>query len=329
MEFHDVNYLYKSLDEVKDHLDALPFNNNVFVRMKTFSCLGHWALFEAQRPLYRIWPEYVDMFSKTRLDNIPLDMFKMPFPAWTILFPKDTYFVRPFLEVKYLKVYDFGNDFIPILKGIDVGIHHIIIEMTVNDRRTPNSDDMVLLNDLEVKQYLVDNPTATIQQAIDHQMSAGVHAIDPSYGELAVYATELLDTMIRIICSISFVATGGYRFIAPDILNADMARWLEAQKKGDTKRMAELEQRAHKRRKSKSYTIGKSHTIRLPNLSSGSSDTTGSGRELVNSHQRGAHFHVYHTGKGRTERTVKFIPPIVVRDDLPPKPSATPVHQFS
>jgi len=144
--------------------------------------------------------------------------------------------------------------------------------------------------------------------------------------KLAVESVDAFAPIFRIGIAIAFLATGGDKVIQADVLNKDLAKYLEAVNKNREQDVQQLADKATRRRNQKGFTIGRpSGNERILGQRSqqpaGESEHTG--RALQFQHQRAGHIHRYWTGPGKTIPVHKFVSQVTVRPDLPP-PAVVP-----
>lgn len=115
------------------------------------------------------------------------------------------------------------------------------------------------------------------------------------------------EVLLRLVFSVSFLATGSDKLVRPDVLSKDLAAWLEAYRKKDDERLRVIETRSEKR-KGKGFVIGGPRSIvATETFHAPHSEGTGSEKSR---HTRRAHFR-------RLENKVVFVRQAVIRADLP------------
>ena len=289
---------------------------------------------EAGHPYYKVWPDYLDMFRRTRLDNVPATALQFPFPAWRVLLPVD--YRLPILgkTATALAVSDsdaprrarwlaqaYGEN-PPIADGDPKAGRHLTLIIGRIDGDGNRTESLLTLS---IDTHLAARPGSSVEELINSAFAKDAadsaycrpmqRPDDPSvetWNESAIEA-------FRIMLSVAFIATGEYRFVNRDVLSADMSKYREALRSGDEPTLARIADKADRRRGQLGFTIGKFHAIdvlsqRLEHVEGESEEQ----RELRYQHLRSGHFHAYWCGPGRKERRVKFLAPVVVRPDLPP-----------
>lgn len=280
----------------------------------------------AGRPYYKVWPEYVDVFMKTRLDAVPVSQLRFPFPAIEIRLSKPIVWPGAHREILAIQVALFSSNDLPTLRvdkqpcdindalGIVIGIR----ERVRNEYASLSyvirvSQEMI---DMSVEQLVTFATDLVNRQGYESDEALSDEFSSPRGDE--VY--HQLIGVFRLIVSTVFIATGQYRFVNPDVLNADIGKLLAAISSDDQATIDKLADRATRRRQgSRGFTVGKFHTIDVPNRPSGhgSEVESDASRELRYQHMRSAHLRVQWVGPGRTQQKVVFIAPVIVRPDLP------------
>lgn len=261
------------------------------------------------KPYYKVWPTMVDLFTTTRLD-IPVEALRVPYEAFAIYLPSE-----PILTFQ-----DGGQDW---------WVHSMLIggsEFTVRaDGERVDQPALTVWVDIGEK-----GPNG--MTVFSHQRANFVAGgtIEEGFGKIkhptaevgVNVPDEIMDASIRLSIAVCFLAVGGGRVVERDILSRHLEAYL-AEREDSPKRQAWEE-------KSIKYGLGGWH-IGRDRCERGLSFTRGvqyadavrdgqSGRSLLFTHWRGAHFHTYRKGPGRNQLEVKWIEPIQVRKDLPPKP---------
>ena len=156
-------------------------------------------------------------------------------------------------------------------------------------------------------------PGETIENAVARQRQPD--KIDQKSLDIGVNITnEIINNCVRLTVSTCFLATGADRIVEPDVLSRDMHKFINARRTKNIERVVQLHDRA-KRRGKYGWTLEKEVNIPSPIKTHDKGEPTG--KHLTHQHQRGAHFHVYHYGKGKALWRVKWIRQTTVRADLP------------
>lgn len=291
-------------------------------------------------PYYKVWPEYLDMFRRTRLDNIPAAELKFPFNAWTVLLP--TTYELPILDRRaallsmcftdeydrdqmLTQAYDGERRVGPAaVRGRDRHLHLTMDTIRPDGTRTRSA--LTLTLDVIIKR----SPGISVEEVIKEAMTESEKQtlrVKRQEGDPSLETwNESVVTVLRILLSVAFIATGEYRFVHRDVLTADLQKMLAALAKGDQETVKRLGDKADRRRGETGHTVGKFHALDLLSAQTVPVDgETEEQRELRYQHLRSGHFHAYWCGPGRAERKVKFLAPVIVRPDLP-LPSMSPAR---
>jgi len=153
----------------------------------------------------------------------------------------------------------------------------------------------------------------TIEEAIARQRTP-----DKVDKETLAYGLDIgndkINNCMRLVVSTCFLATGADRIVEPDVLTNDLQRYIEAKRNENPEKVQQLHGRAQRRGKF-GWTLGRE--IVIPSHFQSGNSGESKGQHLTYQHQRGAHFHIYHYGPGKSKWTVKWINQLTVRPDLP------------
>lgn len=316
---------------------------------------AEYLWYHLQRPYYRIYPDYARIFSRTSLD-IPVRYLQVPYPVFALRFdggvtfsgcpvtsvlaavvsPGETaralyamseeqhqrtmrdgfssmgypaadvdHFMRRALEVRELMVFIQGPGLGAGVTGrVPVGPGGSMMNLGVRNTRAvvtalPHGDQI----DTSLNHWLF--------EADDVELRC-------SSGDL-----EDLKTILRIVLSVSFLATGMDAVVEPEVLNRDLRAYLEAVNRRDTaaiSRMAALATGVNAR---PGFVVGRPETLLGRRAGPcGEDDASGDGRELRFQHQRKGHLHRYWSkdDAGNRRLLMRFVRQLTVRHDLPLKP---------
>lgn len=302
-------------------------------------------------PYYKVWPEYLDMFKRTRLDNAPLSSLTFPFKSWHILLPKNYVFEWDEKHLAGIGVHVVDGHEVPALLHNAAGDAAANIAPALAAFESASDVRQLMLQTSWWEADVGDYASATASIRLDelYRNYAGLSVEDairqyvdkvraddlansnghdlPDYcTKPAEYWSGNLINLLRVAMSVAFIATGEYKFVQRDVLTDDTAKYLAAMAADDQATITRLGDKADRRRASLGHTIGKFHAIDvLRQQTEPAAGETEEQRELRNQHLRSGHFHAYWCGPGRTERKVRFLAPVIVRPDLPP-PSTTPAR---
>lgn len=299
--------------------------------------------FQQNRPYYRIFRDYVEMFAQTNL-SLPLRLLKTPFPCFSVHFQHNV--LRRGLVA--VQSFMFGSsdggalyramfpklpesEHSDVVKTAKDGCYfHMSIQYTsdvVDAERSESNFVRTLSGRLMTSSKDIEEGI-TFERMVEQCRVPGFNAIgdykDPTpEGDME----KMIDACWRIAISVCFLATGGDRLIEPDILNKDFRSYLDAVNANRVEEIARLHAKATKKRDGRiGYTIGRSDHIlgrRAYDVDHTATKDAG-GRPLKYRHTRQAHFHLYWTGAGRKEAKINFVRMLVIRPDLPPAPEIRP-----
>lgn len=331
MNFHDHITLFDTLK--REHPNHPDFRTpNIFYKrtMREFqtdflstgdrhAITGHnqsyaeYQWFELGKPYFKVYPNLLPMFMKTKL-TVPGKYLHAPFSDFLIRLPEnhgcEELIVRGH-ELKTIFVTEASReDTIALLDPI-THTHMFIVWI--------NFGEMYKGYPYYLYQVMKFHDNQTIEEALVEQRKPERTDQETLKLGLAV-SEEEINNCIRLVVSTCFLATGADRIVEPDILTRDLQAYIDAKKNEQTTRVKQLHDRAQRRGK-KGWTLGREMSI--PRHSSvGESEPTG--EHLLYQHQRGAHFHVYHYGPGKSQWKVEWIRQLTVRPDLPLPPVQAP-----
>lgn len=350
MEFHEYRSFHDICKSLTDctwqefyasegqRLFAQAFQENALGRDNTQSVIGNvqmqaeQAWYQDGRPYYKIYPNLLPYFLTTKL-QVPCEYFRLPFASILIRLPKehsvDSLRIDENHYVKSILVssFDVEPDNPPVMfhpQGGVISYHscrQVVVWVDLNE-----CESTLRVPIYTYQQLLFDNFKETAEQALEQCKQRTRRRLTPDGeflddgGILVPY--HVVDACWRIVIAVSFLSTGGDKIVEFDVLNRDLAKYLQAVSKQDEPRQQQLVDRA-KRNGKNGYTIGRElpfPAIIRHSSSSGESET--SGRELQFQHQRSAHWHWVPYGPGRAMMKLVFYKQLTVRPDLPPKSSA-------
>jgi len=285
----------------------------------------------AGRPYYRLYPEMLAALAKINI-GIDAGLLNLPFPAFRIDFPKDTY--REHDDAPYLRGLlvtgrrsgDPGIASSLRTKFAPAGIEnpsYISIDADFGDelrmRGLPNLS-------LPCKPFIVieTREGATIHKRIEEAFNwseedgTSQYIRDEAPGYMP--SQEFMASWARIAVGIAFFAVNRHEVVISDIPAALKDKLDRAKASGSKKRIARARSRMRPFRKG--FTVGKE--LLVPRSLTESDDGTTSGPGLQFAHLRTGHMRWQAHGPRMQERKLIFIPPTLVRKDLPMPPEATP-----
>lgn len=273
-----------------------PFHSQILVETQWYA---------EGKPYYRIYADYVDMFSQTQL-QVPLRHLSFPHNGFAIRFPIGH---EPcFGEARIASV-------IAAKRKAQFWFDRTVSLGSMKGAYFPGSmdDDVLIFSSMSIEGIV---RAFVLVLPVDRQ--------DDTLE--CVLANRFPDSnqLIRQLVSVCFLATGMDKVVEPDVLNKDFQKYLDAVNCRDDKTIAALSNKANAIRGSKGFAIGRTESLlgkRAYDI-----DTTAThdadGRDLKYRHERKAHFHLYWTGKERTVPKVRFNRMLIVRPDLPADPRA-------
>ena len=122
------------------------------------------------------------------------------------------------------------------------------------------------------------------------------------------------DTLMRIAVCTMFFGVENHELVMPDIHR----EVLTIKGKGKRKRITEQMRIDRELAKCKGWKVGSEIDLPRPLIRrEGYSGNEGTGKELEHGHIRSGHMRMQPCGKGNKDRKLIFLPPTVVRPDLP------------
>lgn len=295
-----------------------------------------WAA--ANRPYFNVYPDYAQMFVKTRLD-VPSNSFVFPYKVFDVLFSKEhppkfgEICVHGFrisettgdLKKRIISAQQFDNTDDRL-----IAIHSYYSSGGGEGTIKKGYSSIVLANTGE---YTVEQSLAKTKE-ITFQMMKSKGVVNKEVEESFERLNFAAQSCMRIAISIAFLSSGhDPEVLGPDFIKKDFGAYLEALKKPEGEEQERaikvIQKKADKERESASFAVGKyEHLLGRRYITHSDSDrepTEGeegkSGRELQYCHIRNPHFRMVRYGTGRAQVRSKLIKQIIVRKDLPPKPA--------
>jgi hypothetical protein len=290
-------------------------DTSLFVNCQRSRGEGNWYLFD--RPYYKIWPDYVTMLAKTSL-AVPVSEMRFPTPSFELRMPKGHEVRSGSVSVCSLLLSE-----IEMKAGPDAPVRGRLFLMTCNAVHAVGGA-------AEPYKYSVSLATseelgagATLEQYLVETMDRSVKldgTADVDEGDFL----DAIEQCWRIGLSVCFLATGGERWIDPDVLNKDFNAYLEAVNKKDQTAVGQFQRRATRARNQVGYTLGKAEALLGRRAWDVDTKTTkhSDGSPLKWRQIRNAHTHRYWVGSGADRRLEKrFIRMLIIRPDLPINPN--------
>lgn len=317
------------------------------------------------RPYFKIYPDYAEMFRKTRLD-VPIESFVLPYPVFDIVFSRESPLQiegRSFfgMHVCSLQANETTNRWELRPTDSENPKYRLTCllygDMTVNWVKSFVKSS--ILNKMSAEhraaamplfiEFNIDPALKSVEAAIRDFVNMVDNTLDENTkknndSEEFVTSSQRLksdlkaaiDVCSRIILSVSFLHRGfDADLLEPDFLSKDLQPYLDAIQKKDEKKIVAIREKADKERGKKGVAIGKSdyllgrryiiRDVKEDECVDENQEKPEKTRELTYCHMRSPHFRMVRVGKGRTEFRSKFIRQVIVRKDLPPKPSSGPI----
>lgn len=271
---------------------------------------GEKLLWELGRPYYKIWPDYLDAFRRTKL-HIPRRYLKLPFPSWEIRLPDGeqpctfgsgpTYVTTIWVMHVHDLVADTERD--RFMKAVALDCEapedrmHILLLCLTDSRERRLTVPLALRGD-----------DSTVEEALQN-----VLAQNPTD---EIRAQQLREIFSIVLTTIGLV-TGNDDIVEIDVLAGDAHKLRPGMPAVERER---LHERSFKRRlmEGKGYTIGRrERLVHVAKQRESEIEVDGEGRPLTYSHFRCGHLHKYNTREGFV---LRWIPMLTVRPDLPPDP---------
>lgn len=279
----------------------------------------------ANRPYYRVYPDYAHVFAQTKLD-IPVKYLRAPYPSFVVRFKSEE---EPVVcGMRLLSVLVMVADVEQLVHSLPCGdecedpshrtrsVMHFIANL-VNAEGKPST----------LFTYLPahapgDDPDKDITLAeMLETVNEGEHFDGVVPPASADGSRDILRTIASVAASVCFLATGGDRLVDPDLLNKDFRPYLEAVNRKDAAAVAQFAEKAQRQRNGQvGFTVGREDGLLGRRAENRADEEIGEGRELAYQHQRKGHFHKFWTGPNREQLTVRWVRQLTVRPDLPLPP---------
>jgi hypothetical protein len=270
---------------------------------------------EAGRPYYRIYPDYAEVFSRTKLD-IPVRCIGSPYRSYSIRFMAGHEPVFDKVAVQTLHVMLVRHDYVfaslpdvtesPIKEASDLSSLYVRLNGTIDDK---DRESVIMLPISDGSDELLSDRLSGMAKRREGDHPAETYA-------------DLMVKLFSVALSVSFLATGGDKLIEPDLLNKDFPAYLAAVNRKDWTAAKAIGDKSHRQRNGQpGFTIGREETLLGRRTENRADEEVGEGRELAYQHQRKGHFHKFWTGPGRDQLVVKWVSQLTVRPDLPLPPT--------
>lgn len=253
------------------------------------------------RPYYKVWPGIAEAMGNINIE-IPADMFTMPYPAFTIMLSDE-------LSDEFGKTFMIG--YVPrseVAKGRqDIGKW----EDERDGRRFLFNIHVAHTNESGI---FISSGTAyegdSMQDLVDNANNAPVPDgfLDVSSG--------IRTKALSIAIAVSLFGTDQHEVVCPDIER----RVIDRNCRPKVLKMREEDaEKKHARdvAKCKGWLVGSEIDLPRPVTINSGNHGDGDGHELTAGHIRSGHMRMQTCGKENKDRKLIFVPPTVVRPDLP------------
>lgn len=239
---------------------------------------------------FKIYPDYVEMFRKTRLD-VPFDCFVPPYPMFDILLAKD----HP-IKTKNLSFFGVRVGFLTkatsntngmIWQGEGTLGSNFVINLCIfTDLVSKIRDREEIYQGLSPEQIAMMAPFVvdigmtenmnfqTVEQLVEYASAQLLSSFESAHlevenkagrlsteelKELVRESNKVVADFLRVILSVSFLHRGfDADLLEPDFLNKDLQPYLDAIQKKDEKKVQAIREKADRERGKKGVAIGKS-----------------------------------------------------------------------
>ncbi len=310
----------------------------------------HWL--KSKKPYFKVYPDYANMFRKTKLE-VPFDSFVFPYQVFDVLFSNE----QP-LQTERSNIYGFriivsdkGDPKFDVLEAKYPKPY--IKQVTIFPYYRMRGYEHVSISCGCLNMYVEDKPGLVVEEMFANNMEFFTHSFEmvvegmkshPVYKHLTreeisrdlPELAEVIQVCLRISLSISFLH-GGYDtdLLGPDFLKKDLQPYIDAlnktkpsEEKAKQAIVERIRKKADDEREAKGvaigkheYLLGRRYIVHTESDPEGEGSGGRQGRELHYCHVREPHFRMVRYGTGRTQVRSRFIRQIIVRKDLPPKPS--------
>ncbi len=294
--------------EIRRNPALSPFRNDEisFSRL----CTEHnWHVFG--RPYFKVWPGIADALRNTSL-NISCDAFQSPYECWELRLPR----------------------------AIDLPIQNQTVLIAVNTRengitRTAPAADFanreVKNNEERYRRIEGDGPAIkwsimiwyahqrddpTLMTRAQYYIKEG-QTLEEGFSDTKhdisgnILSSEEYKWLRKVVAGVCMFAIGKHELVLPDVKQPV----IHAKPRGKKKQKA-MEQLVRDKSDPKGWLVGSEIDLPRP-LLIGEAYRTGNGDELTFGHVRSGHMRMQPCGPKSQDRKLIFVPPTIVRPDLP------------
>ena len=263
---------------------------------------------DAGKPYYKIWPNMIDAIGHTSL-NIDARYLHLPFQAFEIRLPIQHY-LASHVGTSVL-VHGFTLD------ELDVWLLKHRLDTRARAKE-PDYEDILLMfrlfyyipNDKDY--FTTDNAVIRKNETLETTVSNLISS--PSNEPDMVVDDSVIRHLFALAVAVSMFGVENHEIVMPDIPR----EVLTIKGKGKRKRITEQMRIDRELAKCKGWKVGSEIDLPRPLIRrEGYSGNEGTGKELEHGHIRSGHMRMQPCGKGNKDRKLIFLPPTVVRPDLP------------
>jgi len=297
--------------------------------------LANYLWQKRNKPTYRLWPSWIRTFTQSKMVEFPTNLYVQPYTSIAITLP----IANPALllykghAIRSIGLTTFNDDSFhgTAFKGQHLDDGHQMIhlyattmapntfkqkpQLNRNKRGGPRQDKLV-----QIGQAMMDHIIPQVQCILPLNTNLSLTEQLEKYNLPQDYRD-----IWAVALTVAYLGTCQYKLIEPDVLGADINKYLQALKEGDLSKISQLHAKATKRRHHLSFNIGRNTDSILKILGrtsqgGGNGDRNGDRkRELNFRHIRRFHFRHIHKNEGPPKERVMPIMEMIIRPDKPEK----------
>jgi hypothetical protein len=297
----EVSRVYEIKDQFKyfkDSLESIERERNksstIVGRDRLDADSNHYSVEESwyrcMKPYFKVDNAAIDLFKKVSID-IPFKHLKFPFESFLMIFQEDCPLVTKHGPIR-------GS----------------LVHMTEAKMSTDGKRHLNLWLDLgETHKGFAGHDYIHLPAGDDEIIAKQIRCLPPPPDSMKSDISEETERyLVAIAVSICFLATSSDKIIRPEVLSKDLAKYMEAERKGNSDAMKVISERAVRRGKLGFVVDGEREYFRSNREVIGEDDGESLPRgQLSHRHVRSAHFRRI---KGDV---VVFVRQCIVRPDLP------------
>ncbi len=258
------------------------------------------------RPEYKVHPGMVEALAHTKLD-VPVDAVKLPFPVFTVRFPKNH--LREYRDAPFVRAI-----MVTTLNEEQLGEQRLKLVFSTNFTEDPRISDK-LENHIITKVDL-----GVLGDSSDHTLQWYIDAMPKSNVSDGLYwpSREMTQEIVAIATAVAMIAIGADR---------NLVRPAARESTTDRLNRRRTEKRHGRGSAGTNYGFEVGADIRLPKVqrryTKGNDEDSEERGRLAWGHIRSGHIRRQVCGPKNSLRKIIFVPPAVIRPDLPLKPKGT------